>query len=452
LKFAKKIAENKNLGDLIAVLLTKGTKMAKIISVKAREVFDSRGNPTVEAEVKTDAVAGQSAFRSMAPCGASTGAHEALELRDGGKRLMGLGVLNAVENVNGPIAKALVGKDPTKQAEIDKIMIDLDSTPNKEILGANAVVSVSTAVCRAGAVEMGMQLYEYIGHMYGCKADTLPIPQFNVINGGKHAGLEHDIQENMYMPVGASSFRDALTTGVEAYQSLKKILKGKFGPRSIQLGDEGGFVPNLNSPYERLSLLKEAAEKAGHPKLPIAIDAASTEFYNKYENTYKIGKTVYDSKEMVEFWKEICAKDGIVSLEDGMAEDDWHGWALLTKELGDKVQITGDDLLVTNVHRIKMAIEKNACNSLLLKVNQIGTVTESLAAAKMAQGAGWRVTVSHRSGETEGYFIADLAVGIGASQIKSGAPARSERLAKYNQLLRIEERLGSKAKYAGKEW
>jgi enolase len=422
--------------------------MAKIKSVKAREVLDSRGNPTVEVDLVTE----DGLFRSMVPSGASTGAHESLELRDGGKRLMGLGVLKAVENVRGPIAKAIVGMDPTKQKEIDDAMIKLDGTHNKEKLGANAMVGTSMAVCRAGAAAMEMPLYKYIGKLYGTDADILPIPQFNVINGGKHAGLEHDIQENMYMPVFAKSFRDALIEGAETYQTLKKMIKSKFGARSIQLGDEGGFVPNITSPEERLKLLLDAAEKAEHHKIPLAIDAAATEFHNKYDNTYKIGEKVYGSEELVEFWKALCSEYGVLSLEDGMSEDDWHGWSTLTSELGEKVQITGDDLLVTNTKRISMAIEKKACNSLLLKVNQIGTITESFAAAKMAQDAGWRVTVSHRSGETEDSFIADLAVGIGASQLKTGAPARSERLAKYNQLLRIEENLGNRAKYGTGKW
>jgi len=419
--------------------------MAKIKSIRAQEVFDSRGNPTIEAEVFVNS----NCYRAMVPSGASTGAHEALELRDGGKRLMGKGVLKAVENVNGPIAKKLAGMDPTDQEGIDKAMIELDGTPNKEILGANAVVGVSMAVCRAGAAESGMPLYKYIGKLYGCKADTLPIPQFNVLNGGKHAGLSHDIQEMMYMPVGARSFRDSMVIGAEVYQTLKKMLKGKFGPRSIQVGDEGGFVPDIDDPGKRLSIMADAAEKSGHSKLPMAVDAAATEFYSKYDNVYKIGEEVYDSTELVDFWKDLCSKYNIASLEDGMAEDDWHAWTVLTTELGNKIQIIGDDLLVTNVRRIEKAVEFKECNSLLLKLNQIGTITESIAAAKMAVGAGWRVTVSHRSGETEDPFIAGLAVGIGASQIKSGAPCRSERLAKYNQLLRIEEELGSKAKYAG---
>ncbi len=422
--------------------------MTRIESIKAREVFDSRGNPTVEVDVRTE----DGVFTAKVPSGASTGAHEALELRDGGKRLGGKGVLKAAANVNGPIAKKLKGMDVEKQGEVDQAMIGLDGTPIKERLGANAIVGVSMAVCRAGAASSGMPLYKYIGKLYGCRADTLPIPQLNVINGGKHAGMEHDVQECMYMPVKENSFKDALVTGAEAYHALKKILKGKFGARSIQLGDEGGFVPAIDDIRERLKIMNDAAERSGSPGIPIAIDAAATEFYNKYERTYHIAGSVYDAKELVDFWKDLCLNDGIASLEDGMAEDDWDGWAALTEELGEKVQITGDDLLVTNVKRIEKAIEFNECNSLLLKVNQIGTVTESLAAARMAEDAGWRVTVSHRSGETEDPFIADLAVGIGASQIKTGAPARSERLAKYNRLLRIEEELGRKARYAGKKW
>ena len=422
--------------------------MAKIKSVRAREVFDSRGNPTVEVELETN----DGVFTAIVPSGASTGTHEALELRDGGKRLGGKGVLKAVGNVNGPIARRLKGMDPTKQEEIDQAMIELDGTPIKERLGANAIVGVSMAVCRAGAAASGMPLYKYIGKLHGCRADTLPIPQLNVINGGKHAGLEYDIQECMYMPIREKSFRDALVAGAEAYHALRRMLKKKFGARGIQLGDEGGFVPAIDDVRDRLKIMKEAAEMSGHAKMPMAIDAAASEFYNKHEQTYRLAGNVYEAKELVDFWRELCLSEGIASLEDGMAEDDWSGWAALTEALGDKIQITGDDLLVTNVRRIEKAIQLNECNSLLLKVNQIGTITESLGAARMAEGAGWRVTVSHRSGETEDPFIADLAVGIGANQIKTGAPARSERLAKYNRLLRIEDELGSRAKYAGREW
>jgi len=419
-----------------------------ITSVKGREIFDSRGNPTVAVQVSI----GENVYKAMVPSGASTGVHEALELRDGGARLNGKGVLRAVENINGPIAKKLEGMDPLEQAAIDQAMLDLDGTPNKAKLGANATVGVSMAVCRAGAGESGVELYEYIGKLYGCDAKTLPIPQFNVINGGKHAGMENDIQENMYMPYTEKSFKDALVSAAESYQALRKNIKKRFGARCIQLGDEGGFVPPIEDPKERLDAMMQACEDAGHKALPIAIDAASSEFYYAKEGVYKIGEKSYDAAALTGFWDSLTSDYPIVSLEDGMSEDDWGGWTALTEKVGGRIQITGDDLLVTNVVRIKKAIEMKACNSLLLKVNQIGTITESLAAARMAQDDGWDVTVSHRSGETEDPFIADLAVGIGASQIKTGAPARSERLAKYNRLLEIEEKLGKQARYAGSEF
>lgn len=422
---------------------------SKIKSVKAREVLDSRGNPTVEAEVETK----EGVFRAITPSGASTGAHEALELRDGGKRFMGKGVLKAVENVNKKIAPKISGMDATNQQAIDEALIELDGTENKETLGANAMVAVSMAACRAGAAAKKIPLYEHIGGLYGVKANTLPIPQFNVINGGKHAGFENDIQEYLILPLGAPNFREALRMGEEVFQNLKKLVKGKFGALAIQLGDEGGFVPPIHNPEERLQLMTEAIEKAGYAKeIALGIDAAASEFYKKYESTYRIGERDYHTSDVVDYYAKLVDEFKIVSIEDGIAEDDWNGWIELTRKLGSKIQITGDDLLVTNVKRIKKAIELKECNSLLLKVNQIGTITESIEAAKMAMKAGWRVTVSHRSGETEDNFIADLAVGLGASQIKTGAPARGERTAKYNQLLRIEEELGGKAKYAGKEF
>jgi len=423
--------------------------MSEIRKVKARQVLDSRGNPTVEAEIEID----EGTVTAMVPSGASTGVHEALELLDGGEEFHGKGVSKAVENANTVIASKLKGMDCTGQREIDEYMIELDGTGNKEKLGANAILAVSMAACKAGALSMNQPLYQYIADLSGHKGVYLPTPQLNVINGGEHAGMENDIQENMYMPTGAKSFREAIQMGSETYHTLKSMIKEKFGPLSIQLGDEGGFVPPIESPRKRLDLLIEAAEESGYSnELSLALDPASSEFYYPEEEVYRIGQKKYTSGEMVQFWSDLVDAYPIVSIEDGMAEDDWRGWSMLKEELGDKIQLTGDDLLVTNVKRIKKAIEYDAANALLLKVNQIGSVTESIDAAQLSYKQGWGVTVSHRSGETEDSFIADLAVGLDTGQIKAGAPARSERLAKYNQLLRIEEELDSKAKYAGKEF
>jgi enolase len=422
----------------------------KIKSVKAREVLDSRGNPTVEVDLTTE----RGLFRAMVPSGASTGVHEALELRDGDKgRYLGKGVLKAVGNVNKIIAPKVVGLDCTKQAEIDKLMIDLDKTDKKEKLGANAILSVSMAVCKAGAATVGLPLYAYIAKLSGRPGTVLPTPQLNVINGGKHAGSENDIQENMLMPVGAKTFSEGLRMGAECYHTLKKLLKEKYGIHATHLGDEGGFVPPIKEPRERLDIMMKAVEKAGYVKeIALALDPASSEFYYKDKDCYMIGEKEYSPAEMVDFYAELVDAYPIFSIEDGMAEDDWDGWALMVKKLGGKIQITGDDLLVTNVARIKEAIAKKAANALLLKVNQIGSITEPIEAAKLSFSQGWGVTVSHRSGETEDAFIADLVVGLATGQIKSGAPARSERLAKYNQLMRIEEELGGKGKYAGRSF
>ncbi|MDD5111585.1 MAG: phosphopyruvate hydratase [Candidatus Altiarchaeota archaeon] len=421
--------------------------MAKIKSIRAREVLDSRGNPTVEVDLTTE----DGLFRAIVPSGASTGVHEAVELRDDEKRYGGKGVLKAVGNVNKVIAPKLLGKDPCQQSEIDGLMIKLDGSENKGVLGANAILSVSMAACRAGAAASKMPLYQYCGTLAGKKGLVIPTPQLNVINGGKHAGKENDIQENMLMPVGAKTFREGLQMADETYHTLKGMLKKKYGHSAVQLGDEGGFVPPIDTPQERLELMMQAIEKAGYAKeMGIALDPASSEFYYEEGNYYMIGEKKYTPAEMVDFYADLAKTFPIVSIEDGMAQDDWDGWALLTKKLGGKIQITGDDLLVTNVKRIQMAIGKNACNSLLLKVNQIGSITESIAAAKLTESKGWHVTVSHRSGETEDAFIADFVVGIEAGQLKTGAPARSERTAKYNQLLRIEEELGGKAKYFGR--
>jgi enolase len=424
--------------------------MSEIKSIKAREVLDSRGNPTVEVDLTFD----NGVVTAMVPSGASTGVHEALELRDQDKsRYNGKGVLKAVSNVNEKIATKVVGMDCTAQREIDNVMLELDETKNKESLGANAILAVSMATCKAGALSQNKPLYEYIAGLSGHKGVYLPTPQLNVVNGGKHAGMENDIQENMYMPTGAKTFAEAIRMGAETYHTLKKILKDKFGALATQLGDEGGFVPPIKSPKERLELLVKAAEEAGYGnEMSLALDPASSEFYYEDEKIYRIGENKYSSTEMVDFWADLVDTFPIVSIEDGMAEDDWEGWTKLTKKLGSKIQLTGDDLLVTNVDRIKTAIESNAVNALLLKVNQIGTVSESIDAAELTFKQGWGVTVSHRSGETEDNFIADLVVGLDTGQIKSGAPARSERCAKYNQLIRIEEELGAKSRYAGADF
>ncbi|MFH1722087.1 MAG: phosphopyruvate hydratase [Candidatus Altiarchaeota archaeon] len=413
----------------------------------AREVLDSRGNPTVEADIF---VAGH-LFRAMAPSGASTGTHEALELRDKDDRYNGKGVRKAVENVNKILGPKIVGQDVREQKALDGLMNELDGTKTKSRVGANAILPISMASCKAVAGLIGKPLYAYLAELSGRKGVTLPVPQLNVVNGGKHAGMENDIQEHMYMPVGAKSFAEGLRMGVESYHTIKKMLKSKFGALSTQLGDEGGFVPPIKTSEERLELMVKATEEAGYgTEIALALDPASSEFF--HEDHYQVGDTKYSSGEMVDFYADLVSKFPIVSIEDGMAEDDWGGWVEMNKKLGGKIQIMGDDLLVTNVERIKTAIEKEAANALLLKVNQIGSVTESIDAANLSFKSGWGVTVSHRSGETEDNFIADLVVGLDSGQSKFGAPARSERNSKYNQLLRIEEELGSKAKYAGKDF
>lgn len=418
--------------------------MPKIKKVIAREVLDSRGNPTVEAEVTTE----KFAANSIVPSGASTGKHEALELRDDDKkRYNGKGVLKAVDNVNSIISKKIIGLDCRNQKEIDKLMIELDGTENKEKLGANSILAVSMAACKAGALHNDIDLFEHIRRISGSKEVSLPIPQLNIINGGKHAGMENDVQEHMIMPVKFSSFSDALRAGTEVYHELKSILKKKYGAQAILLGDEGGFAPKVNSIHERLNLINEAIENSGYEnRIFLALDCAASEFYSN--DKYKIGNKIFNSGELVDFYKDLIKNYKIISIEDGMAEDDWRGWQQLNKELGNKIQLVGDDSLVTNVKRIKKAIKEKSCNSLLLKVNQIGTVTEAIEAASLAFKNKWTVVVSHRSGETEDSFIADLVVGINSGQSKFGAPARSERVAKYNRLLRIEEILGNKAKFA----
>ena len=417
--------------------------MSKINKIRAREILDSRGNPTVEADVFTKG----GLSRASVPSGASTGKHEALDLRDGGRRYLGQGVLKAVSNVNNIIAKKLVGQDCTKQKEADELMIDLDGTPNKSNLGANAILAVSMAVCKAGALESNLPLYEYVAALVDSRGVTLPIPQMNVINGGMHAGIANDFQEHMIIPFGAKTYSDALRMCSETYHTLKKNLKEKFGSPAILVGDEGGFVPPLKSVDERLKFMSEAIEELGYTKeFGLGIDDASSEFYSK--GRYSIMEKDYSSGELTDFYSDLCEKFRIISIEDGLSEDDWDGWIKLKSELGKKIQIVGDDLLVTNVERIKKAIKLDACNALLMKLNQIGTVTEALAAFRSARDAGWNVIVSHRSGSTEETFFADLVVGLDAGQFKYGAPARSERTCNYNQLLRIEEELGGKAKYS----
>jgi enolase len=420
--------------------------MAEIQGVKAREVLDSRGNPTVEVDVITE----QGVFRAMTPSGASAGQHEAHELRDGDKaRYLGKGTLKAVNNVNKKIAPKLIGMDCRHQQKIDAIMLKLDGTDNKGKLGANAILPVSMAVTKAGAAAAGVPLYMYIGGLFGVIPSRLPVPMCNIINGGKHAGQENSIQEHMLMPTGAKSFAEGIRIVSESYHHLAKLLKNKFGAGGGLIGDEGGFAPaQIVDVNERLELMLAAVENAGYAgKMKIALDPASSEFF--YDGTYKIGDRSFSGGEMVDFYVDLCKRYPIVSIEDGLAEDDWDSWVEMTKKLGTTVQIVGDDLFVTNTKRIKKGIDLGAANSVLIKLNQIGSVTETLEAIKMAQDEGWTAVVSHRSGETEDCFIADLVVGTSAGQIKTGAPARSDRNAKYNQLLRIEEELGEKAEYPG---
>ena len=417
--------------------------MPEIMSIKAREILDSRGNPTVEVDLSTK----KGLSRASVPSGASTGKHEALELRDGGKRYLGKGVLKAVGNVNDVIAEKLVGRNCTRQKETDELMIELDGTPNKSKLGANAILAVSMAVCKAGALESNLPLYEYIANLVGSKRLSLPIPQMNVINGGLHAGIENDVQEHLIIPRGAKSFSEALRMCSETYHTLQKKLKARLGNSAIHVGDEGGFVPPLKSVNERLEFILEAIEELGYTKeFALGIDAAASEFF--YNGKYRILEKEYSVAELADFYAELCEKFKVISIEDGFSEDDWNAWTMLKSKLGEKVQIVGDDLLVTNAKRIKKAIEINACNALLLKLNQIGSVSEALDAFRLARKAEWNVIVSHRSGSTEDTLFADLVVGLDAGQFKYGAPARSERTCNYNQLLRIEEDLGSRAVYS----
>jgi len=428
-----------------------------IKKIFAREIFDSRGNPTVEVDVHTE----KGLFRAAVPSGASTGIYEALELRDGDKsRFGGKGVLKAVANVNNTIAPKLVGMDPTKQEEIDELMLKLDGTDSKKNLGANAILGVSLAVCRAGAAYKGLPLYKWIAELAGNKKIVMPVPSFNVINGGAHAGNKLAMQEFMILPTGAKSFKEAMRMGAEVYQCLKSVIKSKYGQDATNVGDEGGFAPNIQDNKEGLVLLKSAIEKAGYTgKVTIGMDVAASEFRTKdnaydldFKNKQNEGKMKISGDKLGDLYKEFIKEFPIVSIEDPFDQDDFESYAKFTAAVGKEVQVVGDDLLVTNPKRISMGIEKRLCNGLLLKVNQIGTVTESIRAQLMAKKAGWGTMVSHRSGETEDTFIADLVVGLGTGQIKTGAPCRSERLAKYNQLLRIEEELGEKATYAGENF
>ena len=418
-----------------------------IEQVVGREILDSRGNPTVEVEI---VLTGGGRGRALVPSGASTGAHEAVELRDGDKsRYNGKGVRKAVDNVNSTISGAIIGLDALNQVELDQLMIELDGTPNKGNLGANAILGVSIAIARAAADALDVPLYRYLG---GVGARTLPVPMMNILNGGTHAEDSTDFQEFMVMPVGAETFAEGLRWGAEIYHSLGKTLKSKGYNTGI--GDEGGYAPSLKSNAEAVEVILEAIERAGYKpgeQIFIALDPASTELYEdgKY-NLKKEGRSLTTS-EMVAFWADWVGKYPIISLEDGLAEDDWAGWQELTRQIGAKVQIVGDDLLVTNVERLARSIKEGSANSLLTKVNQIGSLTESIAAVQMAQKAGFTAVMSHRSGETEDTTIADLAVALNTGQIKTGAPARTDRIAKYNQLLRIEDQLGSAAIYPGKE-
>jgi len=420
--------------------------MFEVKKIKAREILDSRGNPTVECDVDINS----SLFRAMVPSGASTGQYEALELKDkDASRYLGKGTLKAVENINKTIAPKIIGMDCTLQYDIDKTMTGLDGTENKDNLGANAILAVSMAVCKAGAGAKGVPAYAHIGELFGVAPDTLPVPMCNIINGGKHAGQENSIQEHMLMPTEAQCFTEGIRMIAESYHHLAKLLKNKFDASGTLIGDEGGFAPaQMTDVHERLDIMLEAVKNAGYENMmSIALDPASTEFF--YDGTYKIGDTSYSGGEMVDFYEDLCDKYPIISIEDGLAEDDWDSWTEMTKKLGNKIQIVGDDLFVTNTKRIQKGIELNAANSVLIKLNQIGSVSETLNAIKMAHNEGWTAVVSHRSGETEDNFIADLVVGTNSGQIKTGAPARSDRNAKYNQLIRIEEELGEKAKYLG---
>lgn len=437
--------------------------MSLIVDIHAREILDSRGNPTVEVDLKTDL----GTFRAAVPSGASTGIYEALELRDKDPhRYLGKGVLTAVRNVETIIKPALIGKDVTQQVELDNLMVQtLDGTSNewgwsKSRLGANAILAVSLAIARAACAHFRIPLYQYIARLAGNSEErfVLPVPAFNVINGGSHAGNKLAMQEFMILPTGATSFREALQLGAEVYHNLKKVIQTKYGLDATNVGDEGGFAPNIQDNVEGLTLLMEAIEKSGHAgKITLGMDVAASEFYraedSKYDLDFKTanndGSKRLTGEELTNVYKSFLQNYPMGSIEDPFDQDDWDHYAALTAAVGEGTQIVGDDLLVTNPTRVRQAIERRSCNALLLKVNQIGSLTESIQAWRMAKDAGWGVMVSHRSGETEDTFIADLVVGLGTGEIKTGAPCRSERLAKYNQIMRIEEELGARGVYAG---
>jgi enolase len=421
--------------------------MPKISEIRARQILDSRGNPTVEADVHLESGA---SGRAAVPSGASTGELEALELRDGGDAYMGKGVLRAVENVEGPIAERVRGMDASDQGAVDRAMIELDGTPNKGKLGANAILAVSMATARAAAAHVRQPLYTYLG---GDDAVVLPVPLMNILNGGSHAANNVDFQEFMVVPVGAQRFEDALRIGVEIFHSLAKVLKSQG--KSTAVGDEGGFAPDLATNDEAVDVILTAIDKAGYragEDVLLALDPAASEFYRDGEYVFhKSSNERRSSEEMADFWRDWCDRYPIRSIEDGLAEDDWDGWKQLTATLGDRIQLVGDDLLVTNTEILRRGIEEKAANAILIKVNQIGTLTETLEAIQMARDAGWRYIISHRSGETEDTFIADLAVATGSGQIKTGSASRTDRTAKYNRLLRIAEELGPRARYPGKD-
>lgn len=423
--------------------------MTIISDVYAREILDSRGNPTIEVEVWTES---GGYGRAGIPSGASTGAFEAVELRDGDEsRYLGKGVLTAVDNVNNIIATELIGRDSLEQISIDKMLIELDGTPNKAKLGANAILGVSMACARAAANTLGVPLYQYLG---GVNAKLLPVPMMNILNGGQHADNNVDIQEFMIMPVGACCFREALRMGAEIFHNLKAVLKARG--LSTSVGDEGGFAPNLTSNEEALITIVEAIKKAGYvpgKDVMLAIDVAASALYNSETKIYTLSGEgrEFTQSEIVDFYADLVKKYPIISIEDGMDEEDWEGWIMLNEKLGDKVQIVGDDLFVTNTERLKKGIELKAANSILIKLNQIGTITETLDAIEMAKKAGYTAVVSHRSGETDDSTIADLVIAVNAGQIKTGAPSRIDRVAKYNQLLRLEDILGDAAQYKGME-
>lgn len=417
--------------------------MIEIIDIKPRFILDSRGNPTVEVDVETEYGIG----RAAVPSGASTGKFEAHEMRDGGKNFHGKGVFKALKNIDNKILPELIGMDVLDQRGIDELLLELDGTPNKKKIGANAILGVSLACARAAANAMEMPLYRYLG---GTNSYILPVPSLNVINGGEHAGNALDIQEFMILPVGARSFSEAMQMGTEVYHHLKALLKKKYGPGASNVGDEGGFAPPMKKASEALDALQQAIKTAGYTKqIKLGMDVAASEFYDGKNKKYNYEGSAKTAEQMVDFYKKLVKKYPIISIEDPFDQEDWKAYQLLTKEIGDKVQIVGDDLFVTNTERLSKGINMGACNALLLKVNQIGTVSESMDAAQMSFKANFGVMVSHRSGETEDSFIADLTVALGAGQLKSGAPCRSDRNAKYNQLLRIEEELGPSARYYG---